>query len=80
MAETCANCGHPPHWHSHDDVACLSTHEQPCYPETAPFRCLGYDVDGPGYPAGTPDSRCGCADFISADAVAVARQAPRETP
>lgn len=68
----CARCGHPDHWHRHDDGACLSTHPQPCAPagcgpgpiHGAPFRCLGYDVDGSGYPGGTPESRCGCQDYV----------------
>lgn len=59
----CARCGHPDHWHSHDDVACHAKHPQPCEPSTAPFRCLGYDCDAPGFPAGTPESRCGCPAF-----------------
>jgi hypothetical protein len=64
--ETCQRCGHPPHWHRHDDEACLTRHPQPCEPLSAPFRCLGYDCDKPGFPAGTPESRCGCPDFVEA--------------
>lgn len=60
----CKRCGHPDHWHTHDDLDCLSKHPQPCSPDTAPFRCLGYDCMGEGFPAGTPESRCGCQDFI----------------
>jgi hypothetical protein len=73
-SKSCKRCGHPGHWHSHDDEKCLSTHPQPCsLPGTldaqrgaplAPFRCLGYDCMGEGFPAGTPESRCGCPDFI----------------
>lgn len=72
--EKCANCGHPADWHRHDDEGCLSKHPQPCsLPGTldaqqgaplAPFRCLGYDCERPGYPAGTPDTRCGCPDYV----------------
>lgn len=61
----CARCGHPDHWHRHDDEAC-STHPQPCYPETAPFRCIGYDCMAAGFRAGTPETRCGCPDFQEA--------------
>ena len=60
----CRRCGHPQHWHTHDDHDCLSKHFQPCYPEGAPFRCLGYDVWKPGFAAGTPETRCGCPDFV----------------
>lgn len=45
----CAQCGHPAAWHRHDDTRCLDTHQQPCVPESAQFRCLGWDVDGPGF-------------------------------
>lgn len=69
----CARCKHPDHWHRHDDEACLSTHPQPCAPpgcgpamHPSPFRCLGYDVDSAGFRAGTPDSRCGCPNFVAA--------------
>lgn len=55
----CKRCGHPDHWHRHDDA-----NNDP--PETAPFRCLGYDCDKPGFPAGTPETRCGCPDFVEA--------------
>ena len=62
--ELCARCGHPDHWHRHDDADCATKHAQPCSPETAPFRCLGYDCDGGGFtPGGTPASRCGCPSF-----------------
>lgn len=64
QALRCKRCGHPQSWHSHDDVACSSTHPQPCYPETAPFRCLGYDCMAEGFAKGTPDTRCGCPDFL----------------
>jgi hypothetical protein len=60
----CARCGHPSDWHRHDDEAC-STHPQPCTPDAAPFRCLGYDCDASGYPGGTPETRCGCPAFVS---------------
>ncbi len=59
----CRRCTHPQEWHSHDDEQCLSTHPQPCVPDTAPFRCLGYDCMKDGFPAGTPETRCGCPDF-----------------
>lgn len=62
---TCARCGHPDHWHRHDDKACISTHPQPCAPDVAPFRCLGYDCDGPRFWAGTPETRCGCPHFVA---------------
>ncbi len=57
----CARCGHPDHWHRHDDAN--SDH-----PDVAPFRCIGYDCDKPGFAAGTPESRCGCPDFVAAGA------------
>lgn len=70
---SCQRCGHPDHWHRHDDEHCLSTHSQPCsLPGTAaaqhgaplaPFRCLGYDCEMPGFSRGTPATRCGCPDF-----------------
>jgi hypothetical protein len=68
----CLVCRHPASWHRHDDEGCLSSHPQPCsLPGTldaqrgAPFRCLGYDCDAPGFPGGTPETRCGCTDFRS---------------
>jgi hypothetical protein len=71
---TCANCGHPDHWHRHDDEACLSEHPQPCsLPGTldaqrgaplAPFRCLGYDCMAEGFSAGIPETRCGCQNYV----------------
>jgi hypothetical protein len=61
-SDNCKRCGHPKDWHRHDDRGCPTSHPQPCYPETAPFRCLGYDCMGEGFAAGTPQSRCGCAD------------------
>jgi hypothetical protein len=68
----CARCKHPQEWHTHSDEGCLSTHPQPCAPagcgpepiHPAPFRCLGYDCMGEGFPGGTPESRCGCPDFV----------------
>lgn len=70
----CKRCGHPQDWHRHDDEGCLSKHPQPCAPKgcstperpthDAPYRCHGYDCDGPGFPCGTPETRCGCPDFI----------------
>jgi hypothetical protein len=77
MTRLCARCKHPADWHRHDDEACLSKHPQPCAPagcsslqhptHDAPFRCLGYDCMGDGpYPGGTPETRCGCADFVEA--------------
>ena len=62
--EKCRRCQHPADWHRHDDEACSSKHPQPCHPEIAPFRCLGYDCEAPGYPSGTPETRCGCPDFV----------------
>jgi hypothetical protein len=53
----CSRCKHPDHWHRHDDA-----NNYP--PETAPFRCLGYDCDKPGFACGTPQTRCGCPDFV----------------
>lgn len=74
--ERCTRCGHPSDWHRHDDVACLTTHPQPCsLPGTldaqrgaplAPFRCLGYDCMAPWFPLGTPETRCGCPEFVKA--------------
>lgn len=60
----CKRCGHPQQWHTHSDHDCLSEHSQPCVPETAQFRCLGYDCMGEGFPGGTPETRCGCPDFM----------------
>lgn len=73
----CKRCKHPDHWHRHDDEACLSAHPQPCAPDgcgpgpihPAPFRCLGYDCMASGYPGGTPETRCGCPDFVADAAV-----------
>ncbi len=71
----CARCKHPQDWHSHDDEACLSKHPQPCAPagcsslqhqtHDAPFRCLGYDCMGDRPYGGTPETRCGCPDFLA---------------
>lgn len=63
--DRCARCRHPQSWHRHDDVACRTTHPQPCHPSTAPFRCLGYDCEMPGFPGGTPETRCGCPTFVA---------------
>lgn len=63
--DKCQRCKHPSSWHRHSDEGCLSTHPQPCYPEIAPFRCIGYDCEKDGnYPGGTPETRCGCPDFV----------------
>lgn len=67
----CGHCGHPQEWHSHDDHECLETHPQPCAPEIAPFRCLGYDCMAEGFVGGTPASRCGCPDFAAPAGAAV---------
>ena len=64
MLLPCQRCGHPADWHRHDDVACSTKHPQPCWPENAIFRCLGYDCEAGGHPGGTPESRCGCPDYI----------------
>jgi hypothetical protein len=61
--QLCKRCQHPADWHRHADEQCLSSHPQPCTPDIAPFRCLGYDCENSGYPAGTPETRCGCMDF-----------------
>ena len=63
LNQQCLRCGHPDHWHRHADEDCLTAHPQPCSPETAPFRCIGYDCDGPSLALGTPESRCGCRAF-----------------
>jgi hypothetical protein len=62
----CRRCSHPQSWHRHDDACERVGHPQPCYPETAPFRCLGYNCmrDDQPTPAGTPESRCGCPDYV----------------
>lgn len=70
----CRRCQHPQGWHRHDDEQCLKTHPQPCSlagtfdaqhgAPRAPFRCLGYDCERPGFPGGTPETRCGCPDFV----------------
>jgi hypothetical protein len=60
----CKRCKHPQAWHTHDDHDCLTTHPQPCVPESAPFRCLGTDIWKPGFAGGTPATRCGCPDFV----------------
>jgi hypothetical protein len=63
-ADVCGRCNHPQDWHRHDDHAC-STHPQPCEPDTAPFRCLGYDCMADGStPAGPTGTRCDCPDFV----------------
>jgi hypothetical protein len=72
---SCKRCGHPQHWHTHDDTGCLSNHFQPCYPEGAPFRCIGYDAWKSGYPLGTPETRCGCPDYVAETGLA---DTPRE--
>ncbi len=65
MSENCERCGHPQDWHRHDDEACGPKHPQPCSPDNAPFRCLGYDCErSHNYPGGTPETRCGCPDFV----------------
>lgn len=74
QTDKCKRCGHPADWHRHDDEKCLSTHPQPCAPagcsseqhptHDAPFRCLGYDCMGTGFAGGTPETRCGCHDFV----------------
>jgi len=51
----CSQCHHPQSWHRHSDESCS--------PEHAPFRCIGYDCMKSGFPAGTPETRCGCPDF-----------------
>jgi hypothetical protein len=53
MSETknCARCGHPDHWHRHDDA---TTNDK--------FRCIGYDCEIGGPPM---KNGCGCLDFIS---------------
>ena len=63
VTQICQRCSHPQQWHTHDDEGCIE-HPQPCDPEHAPFRCLGYDCNRPGYPGGTPATRCGCPDFV----------------
>jgi hypothetical protein len=65
MSEKCRRCKHPQEWHTHDDHECLSKHSQPCIPETAPFRCLGYDCMKAGFAAGTPETRCGCPNYVA---------------
>lgn len=67
---TCERCHHPASWHRHDDTSGVDD----CLPGTldaqrgtkplAKFRCLGYDCERPGYPSGTPETRCGCLDFV----------------
>lgn len=74
LTRTCKRCGHPSDWHRHDDEACLTLHPQPCAPagcssathptHDAPYRCLGYDCMKDGFAAGTPETRCGCEDFV----------------
>lgn len=73
LPNRCKRCGHPQDWHRHDDEKCLLAHPQPCAPEgcssaqhpthDAPYRCIGYDCEGPGFVGGTPETRCGCPDF-----------------
>lgn len=53
----CKRCGHPDHWHRVDD-------SQDADMPDWKFRCLGWDCEGPGFAAGTPESRCGCPDFV----------------
>ena len=69
-ADLCVGCQHPSSWHRHDDVACSQSHPQPCYPDIAPFRCLGYDVMADKTPALLHDETfCGhaCPDFVDKD-------------
>ena len=56
----CQACGHPDHWHRHDDEGCLEDHVQPCHPTTTAFRCIGYDVDT----GGVPRAACSCEAFV----------------
>lgn len=58
LEKVCQRCQHPPSWHRHDDADEHSATDPDC-----PFRCIGYDCEAPGYPAGTPETRCGCPDF-----------------
>jgi hypothetical protein len=57
----CARCKHPASWHRHDDADSHAPTDPDC-----PFRCLGYDCERPGFPGGTPETRCGCPDFVEA--------------
>ena len=57
----CSRCKHPASWHRHDDTACRVEHPQPCYPSTAPFRCIGYDCMSSGT---SPKHGCSCPDFV----------------
>ena len=59
--DLCQRCAHPADWHRHDDALCPSCHHQPCSPDTAPYRCLGYDCMRPGHPK---DYECLCHDFL----------------
>lgn len=56
----CRRCHHPESWHRHDDADSTPPTDPACQ-----FRCLGYDCELPGYPGGTPESRCGCPDFVN---------------
>lgn len=72
-ARRCVRCGHPSDWHRHDDEACLQEHPQPCTPDVAPFRCLGYDCEA----GGPPRCRCDCPTWI---APMSSPAQPREAP
>ena len=51
-------------WHRHDDERCFKDgHIQPCSPDTAPFRCIGYDCEAPEL-AALVWRACTCPDFI----------------
>lgn len=62
--EFCARCGHPADWHRHDDADSHAATDPDC-----PFRCLGYDCEKPGFPAGTPETHCGCPNYVKPEPV-----------
>lgn len=57
--ELCARCQHPDHWHRHDDADPTPASDPACK-----FRCLGYDCERGRFSGGTPETRCGCPDFV----------------
>jgi hypothetical protein len=59
VVRLCGRCNHPSSWHRHDDADPTPPTDPACT-----FRCLGYDCEAPGFPGGTPETRCGCPDFI----------------
>ena len=54
----CSRCGHPDHWHRHDDADNVPATDPGCK-----FRCIGYDCEQSGKPV---IDGCDCPDFKEA--------------